>query len=90
MAGRVRCSNSCTSSSRSRIPRSFGGDAKDAFTVIVPSLPGYGFSGKPQRPISPRTIARLFDTLMTDVLKLPNYIAQGGDWGSAISCMAGL
>ena len=58
--------------------------AKD-FTVVVPSLPGYGFSGKPQRPIGPRTVARLFDTLMTDVLKLPNYIAQGGDWGSAIS-----
>jgi microsomal epoxide hydrolase len=58
--------------------------AKD-FTVVVPSLPGYGFSGKPLRPISPRTVARVFDTLMTDVLNLPNYIAQGGDWGSAIS-----
>jgi microsomal epoxide hydrolase len=55
------------------------------FTIVVPSLPGYGFSGKPARPIGPRTVARLFDTLMTDVLKLPNYIAQGGDWGSAIS-----
>ncbi|HEX4861927.1 MAG TPA: epoxide hydrolase [Rhizomicrobium sp.] len=58
--------------------------AKD-FTVVVPSLPGYGFSGKPARPIGPRTVARLFDTLMTDVLKLPDYIAQGGDWGSVIS-----
>ncbi|MBU6444881.1 MAG: alpha/beta hydrolase [Alphaproteobacteria bacterium] len=66
-------------------PERFGGDEKDAFTVIVPSLPGYGFSGKPKRPIGPRTIARLFDTLMTDVLHLPDYIAQGGDWGSAIS-----
>ena len=66
-------------------PERFGGDAKDAFTVIVPSLPGYGFSGKPARPISPRTIARMFDTLMTDVLKLPDYIAQGGDWGSVIA-----
>ena len=66
-------------------PERFGGDAKDAFTVIVPSLPGYGFSGKPQRPIGPRTIARMFDTLMTDVLHLSDYIAQGGDWGSAIS-----
>src|SRR6185437_10463193 len=62
-----------------------GGSARDGFTVIVPSLPGYGFSGKPQKPISPRTIARMFDTLMCDVLKLPDYIAQGGDWGSAIS-----
>jgi pimeloyl-ACP methyl ester carboxylesterase len=70
-------------------PERFGGDEKDAFTVIVPSLPGYGFSSKPQRPISPRTIARLFDLLMTDELTLPNYIAQGGDWGSAISSWLG-
>jgi len=66
-------------------PERFGGDTKDAFTVVVPSLPGYGFSGKPAKPIGPRTVARHFDALMTDVLKLPDYIAQGGDWGSAIS-----
>lgn len=66
-------------------PERFGGSEKDAFTVIVPSLPGYGFSGKPERPIGPRTTARYFDKLMTDVCGLPNYIAQGGDWGSAIS-----
>ena len=66
-------------------PERFGGDAKDGFTVVVPSLPGYGFSGKPLGPISPRTIARLFNTLMVDVLDLPGYIAQGGDWGSSIS-----
>ena len=66
-------------------PERFGGDAKDGFTVIVPSLPGYGFSGKPTRPISPRSIARLFDKLMVDELNLPGYIAQGGDWGSAVS-----
>jgi pimeloyl-ACP methyl ester carboxylesterase len=66
-------------------PERFGGDPTDAFTVIVPSLPGYGWSGKPERPIGPRTVARYFDRLMTDVLGLPGYIAQGGDWGSAIS-----
>jgi microsomal epoxide hydrolase len=70
-------------------PEKHGGDVKDAFTVIAPSLPGYGFSGKPMRPIGPRTTARLFDGLMTDVLKLPNYIAQGGDWGSTISAHMG-
>jgi microsomal epoxide hydrolase len=70
-------------------PEKHGGDVKDAFTVIAPSLPGYGFSGKPMRPIGPRTTARLFDVLMTDVLKLPNYIAQGGDWGSTISAHMG-
>ena len=66
-------------------PERHGGDANDAFTVVVPSLPGYAFSGKPKRPMSPRTVARHFDALMTDVLGLPDYIAQGGDWGSAIS-----
>jgi microsomal epoxide hydrolase len=66
-------------------PQKHGGDAKDAFTVVVPSLPGYGWSGKPRRPIGPRRTAQLFDKLMTEVLGLPNYIAQGGDWGSAIS-----
>jgi microsomal epoxide hydrolase len=66
-------------------PERFGGDVKDAFTVIVPSLPGYGWSGKPARPIGPRTVARHFDALMANVLGLPDYIAQGGDWGSAIS-----
>jgi len=66
-------------------PERFGGSADDAFTVIVPSLPGYGWSGKPKRPIGPRTTARLFDKLMTDTLGLSGYIAQGGDWGSAIS-----
>ncbi len=66
-------------------PERFGGDANDGFSVVVPSLPGYGWSEKPPRPIGPRTTAQMFDTLMTDVLKLPNYIAQGGDWGSAIS-----
>jgi pimeloyl-ACP methyl ester carboxylesterase len=66
-------------------PERFGGDARDAFTVIVPSLPGYGWSGKPTRPIGPRTTARYFDTLMTKELGLKDYIAQGGDWGSAVS-----
>src|SRR3984885_14462879 len=60
-------------------PEKHGGDVADAFTVVVPSLPGYGWSGKPKRPIGPRTTAKYFDALMTKVLKLPNYIAQGGD-----------
>jgi pimeloyl-ACP methyl ester carboxylesterase len=53
--------------------------------VIVPSLIGYGFSGKPKAPISPRSIARHFSKLMSDVLGIEAYIAQGGDWGSAIA-----
>lgn len=70
-------------------PECFGGRAEEGFDVVVPSLPGYGFSQKPAKPIGPRTIARHFDTLMTGVLGLPGYLAQGGDWGSAISSWLG-
>ena len=71
-------------------PERFGGKAEDGFDVIVPSLPGYGFSGKPVadgviRPIGPRRIARYFNSLMTDLLGYDSYLAQGGDWGSIIS-----
>jgi len=40
-------------------PAKFGGDPDDAFTVVIPSLPGFGFSAKPQQPIGPVTTARL-------------------------------
>ena len=66
-------------------PERHGGSAADAFSVVIPSLPGYGFSSKPATAIGPRTIARLFDRLMTEVLGYDGYIAQGGDWGSAIA-----
>jgi hypothetical protein len=71
-------------------PAKFGGRAEDAFTVVVPSLPGYGFSGKPRNPIGPRRIAAYFATLMTEVLGHERYFAQGGDWGSIISTFMGL
>jgi len=66
-------------------PERFGGKAEHGFDVVVPSLPGYGFSGKPGKPIGPRRIAQHFDALMTQALGYERYIAQGGDWGSAIS-----
>lgn len=66
-------------------PARFGGDPADAVTVVIPSLIGYGFSGKPDRPIGPRTIARAFDKLMREELGHDGYIAQGGDWGSSVS-----
>jgi microsomal epoxide hydrolase len=66
-------------------PERFGGKAEDGFDVIVPSLPGYGFSGKLNKPISPRTIAAHFDALMTGSLGYASYVAQGGDWGSSVS-----
>ncbi len=65
-------------------PEQFGGNAEDGFSVIVPSLPGFGFSSKPPKPISMRTCARLMDKLMTQVLGYKGYIAQGGDIGMAI------
>ena len=66
-------------------PEKFGGNKEDSFDVIVPSLPGYGFSGKPSKPIGPRKMASIFNSLMTDTLKYKKYIAQGGDFGGTIT-----
>jgi microsomal epoxide hydrolase len=66
-------------------PSRFGGDPSDAFDLVVPSLPGFGFSSKPRRPIGQRTTARLFNTLMTEVLGYRSYLAQGGDWGAMVT-----
>ncbi|MFT4607733.1 MAG: pimeloyl-ACP methyl ester carboxylesterase [Urechidicola sp.] len=70
-------------------PERFGGNVEDAFTVVAPSLPGFGFSGRPPRPYGPRKMASVFNTLMTDALGYDSYIAQGGDWGGAISSWLG-
>lgn len=70
-------------------PERFGGKAEDGRDVIVPSLIGYGYSGKPPRPIDPRGQAAFMNSLMTDVLGYERYIAQGGDWGSAITAWIG-
>ena len=66
-------------------PEHFGGKEEDAFDVIVPSLPGFGFSGRSSRPIGPRKISDIFNNLMTKKLGYKNYLAQGGDWGGAIT-----
>src|SRR5262245_13592193 len=66
-------------------PSKYGGAAEDAFDVVVPSIPGFGFSSKPNRPIRPPTTARLWHTLMTSVLGYGKFGAQGGDWGNAIT-----
>lgn len=71
-------------------PEQFGGDVDDAFDVIVPSIPGYGWSSPPSRPVTTRDIAPLWNKLMTDVLGYPSYVAQGGDWGSLISSWLGV
>jgi pimeloyl-ACP methyl ester carboxylesterase len=71
-------------------PSRHGGRAEDAFDVVVPSLPGYGYSGKPQQPIGPRTTAGLWDQLMTEHLGYSRYLAQGGDWGGIVTAKLGL
>ncbi len=71
-------------------PERFGGSEDDAFDVIAPSLPGFGFSGRPSRPMGPRGMARVFAKLMTEALGYGSYIAQGGDWGGAITSWIGL
>jgi len=66
-------------------PTAHGGTEADAFHVVIPSLPGYGFSGKPPKPgWNPVTIAKAWATLMQR-LGYTKYVAQGGDWGNAIS-----
>jgi pimeloyl-ACP methyl ester carboxylesterase len=66
-------------------PTAHGGSAADAFDVVIPSLPGYGFSGKPAvNGWDPQHIARAFATLM-DRLGYKKYVAQGGDWGNAVT-----
>ncbi len=70
-------------------PERFGGNAEDAFTVIAPSLPGFGFSGRPPRPYGPRKMAGVLNTLMTDTLGYESYLAQGGDWGGAVCSWLG-
>jgi pimeloyl-ACP methyl ester carboxylesterase len=66
-------------------PTAHGGTAADAFHVVIPSLPGYGFSGKPAAPgWNPVTIAKAWATLMGR-LGYKQFVAQGGDWGNAVS-----
>jgi pimeloyl-ACP methyl ester carboxylesterase len=66
-------------------PTEHGGSAPDAFDVVIPSLPGYGFSGKPAATgWGPDRIAAAWAVLM-ERLGYNRYVAQGGDWGTAIS-----
>jgi len=66
-------------------PERHGGDINGAFTVIVPSLPGYGLSPAPAKPLNPQDIAKLWSTLMTDMFDVEQYVAYGSDWGSLVT-----
>jgi pimeloyl-ACP methyl ester carboxylesterase len=71
-------------------PRGYGGDPEDAFHVVCPSIPGYGFSGPTrERGWDPQRVAGAFATLMAG-LGYERYGAQGGDWGSMISTQLAL
>jgi pimeloyl-ACP methyl ester carboxylesterase len=66
-------------------PTAHGGSSEDAFDVVIPSIPGYGFSGKPTGTgWDPARIARAWTVLMKR-LGYARYVAQGGDWGTPIS-----
>ncbi len=66
-------------------PEQYGGNAEDAFHVVIPSLPGFGFSGEPQeRGYNPERMAHVLAALMQR-LGYEHYGAQGGDWGAIIN-----
>ena len=71
-------------------PAAHGGDPADAFDVVVPSLPGFGFSSPLRRPgMHPGAIADLWTILMTQVLGYERFAAQGGDWGAFVTAWLG-
>jgi pimeloyl-ACP methyl ester carboxylesterase len=66
-------------------PTAHGGEAEDAFHLVLPTMPGYGFSGIPRSTgWNPARMARAFDELMAR-LGYPRYVSQGGDWGAIVS-----
>jgi pimeloyl-ACP methyl ester carboxylesterase len=71
--------------SRFTDPTAYGGKAEDAFDVVIPSLPGHGFSGRPtETGWDPVRIAHAWIELMKR-LGYTKYVAQGGDWGDAVT-----
>lgn len=66
-------------------PEAHGGDPGDAFDVVVPSLPGFGFSDTPARPGGIFHVGDLWHSLMTDVLGYERFAAHGGDWGTTVT-----
>jgi pimeloyl-ACP methyl ester carboxylesterase len=71
-------------------PTAHGGSASDAFHVVIPSMPGYGFSGKPTtRGWDPVRIARAWTVLMKR-LGYAKFVAQGGDWGAVVTEQMGV
>src|SRR5436853_2719310 len=71
-------------------PTAHGGSASDSFHLVIPSMPGYGYSGKPTTTgWDPTHIARAWAVLMKR-LGYKRYVAQGGDWGAVVVDQQGL
>ena len=71
-------------------PTAHGGRASEAFHVVIPSMPGYGYSGRPSaKGWGPERMARAWDALMKR-LGYTQYVAQGGDWGAVVVDMMGV
>lgn len=65
-------------------PERHGGRAEDAVTVVAAELPGFGLSGRPERPLPARAMAGLWRDLMVDVLGVERFFVHGGDWGAVV------
>lgn len=74
---------------RLAFPERFGGNPHQGFDLVIPSLPGFGWSGRPPRPIGPRAVATLWRKLMIDVLGYSRFGSQGGDWGASVTMWLG-
>ena len=71
-------------------PSKYGKDKKLAFDLIIPSLPGFGFSSKPNKAIGARETAKIFNLLTTKILGHPKYMIYGSDWGVTVAQWAAL
>ncbi len=70
-------------------PSKYGGNSEDAFTVIIPALPGFGFSSLPPKPVNANTTAKLWHKLITEIIGYKQFVAQGGDWGAGVTVRLG-
>ncbi|MEJ0105490.1 MAG: epoxide hydrolase family protein [Bacteroidota bacterium] len=70
-------------------PAKYGGKSEDAFTLIIPALPGFGFSSMPDKPVNINTTAKLWHKLVTEIIGYKKYVAQGGDWGAGVTLRLG-
>ncbi|HEV7253701.1 MAG TPA: alpha/beta fold hydrolase, partial [Mesorhizobium sp.] len=71
-------------------PSRHAGQAEDAFDLVIPSLPGFGFSEQSDPPVDSKRTAALFHELMTNVLGYARFHAHGGDWGAQVTAFLGL